>query len=146
MRFNTEENFVVTTPWGEVIVVNENSEMFDKINWALDETRDDEDCPENENYSSTCSLPCYACPEDDCGQRLVLPTQEPLRFNRKVESSIVSRISYRGTSLDVTLNNGRKYRYFNVDANTAAEFLSAESLGYYYNEYIKGEYESKKLS
>lgn len=56
-------------------------------------------------------------------------------------------------SLDVIMKNGRAYRYYGIDPNMLAEIISyytaivveGGSIGRFYNEYIKGMYQSKEL-
>lgn len=56
-------------------------------------------------------------------------------------------------SLDVIMKNGRAYRYYGIDPNMLAEIISyytaivveGGSIGRFYNDYIKGMYQSKEL-
>lgn len=69
-----------------------------------------------------------------------------VRFEKKVDSSVIAKIEYRGTTLTVDLKNKKRYRYFKVPYQIALDFLYADSVGSYYNTEIKGVYDSKKIA
>lgn len=62
------------------------------------------------------------------------------------DSIIVTRIAYdnRKRNLTVQLTGGRTYQYAKVAAKVAKEFMTAPSKGRFYNEHIRGNYESQE--
>jgi len=63
-----------------------------------------------------------------------------------VESSTVlfvywSNIANKDGAMVITFKNGSRYRYENVESDTFAKLISAESVGKKFNEIIKGKYE-----
>jgi hypothetical protein len=69
----------------------------------------------------------------------------------RVESEVVDVIAFdfnAGTNsgdLTVVMQNGYAYRYANVPATTAYNFLSASSHGEFYNHYIKSNFRSTRV-
>lgn len=63
-------------------------------------------------------------------------------------SSLILYINYEESTktLDVALTMGAIYRYFNVPKYEYDQFLGAGSLGRYYNQNIKNNYEYTKMS
>ena len=59
-----------------------------------------------------------------------------------VDSSAFDRVGYseRTHTLDVQFDNSGWYRYTNISPSLFNEFINSESLGGFYNDYIKGQY------
>ena len=59
-----------------------------------------------------------------------------------VSSSNILEVGYEEDSqtLEVLFRNDRVYQYFSVPRQVAEELMSAESLGQYLNQHIKGVY------
>ena len=64
-----------------------------------------------------------------------------------VDSSAFSQIGYDDTTetLVVVFHNSGAYEYLNVPTDVAYDFENADSLGGFYNDYIKGQYPCNKL-
>lgn len=65
----------------------------------------------------------------------------------KVVSSQISDVGYDLTTreLFVTFKNGSTYKYSNIPLDEYNSLLKAESIGKYFSENIKGNYNSVKL-
>jgi len=59
-----------------------------------------------------------------------------------VESSAISALGYdeRESVLIVEFTHGRSYEYWEVPPSIAFDFIEADSVGKYYNAYIKGQF------
>lgn len=57
-----------------------------------------------------------------------------------VKSSNVAEVGYDGDVLEVTFRNGSRYRYSGVPREVHDELVSAESVGRYLNQNVKGQY------
>src|SRR5271168_5666282 len=68
---------------------------------------------------------------------------EPVRYT-EAESSLISSVQYDESSwaLDVHFHNKNAYSYSTVEPEVYAEMLAAKSKGTFYNQNIKGHYES----
>lgn len=57
-------------------------------------------------------------------------------------------VSYSETSKELTIkfNDGSKYTYADVSAETAADLQKAESKGEYFNKNIRGKYKATKVT
>lgn len=62
-------------------------------------------------------------------------------------SSVIAAIDYNPVTLvlRITLRNRSVYDYQGVPEYVAKQFLSAPSKGRYYNQYIKGKYQSVEV-
>lgn len=69
-------------------------------------------------------------------------------LRQKVESSVIYAIGYDADLqiLEVEFVSGKVYAYYEISKTFVSEFLSAESKGSFYNENIRGQYESYKMS
>lgn len=62
-----------------------------------------------------------------------------------VESSSIDSVGYEDGVLEVRFNNGGLYRYFDVPPEVCLELLKAESIGGFFNRYVRGGYRCKRL-
>lgn len=64
-----------------------------------------------------------------------------------VKSSAIAAIGHDEDTLDlhVKMVSGATYCYSGVTVEVADEFVSATSVGKHYNNFIKGQYEGRKL-
>ena len=63
---------------------------------------------------------------------------------KEVESSNIRSIGWSNNTLEIEFNNGI-YQYLPVDKVIYRTMMDAESKGKYFHEYIKGQFEVKKL-
>lgn len=63
-----------------------------------------------------------------------------------VFSSNISEIGYESTTLYVRFNNGHLYAYYNVPYSVYQSFVSATSVGKFFEHFIKNTYQFQKLS
>lgn len=63
-------------------------------------------------------------------------------FTIMVDSTAIHYVSYDsdGRSLEVGFNHGKVYTYAGVPLQVAVELVSADSVGVYYNRYIKTQF------
>ena len=68
-------------------------------------------------------------------------------LRESVESSCVVAIGYDADLeiMEVELINGKVYAYFGVPKWRVVDFLTAESKGKFYNDWVKGWYDSQKM-
>lgn len=59
-------------------------------------------------------------------------------------SSLVRRVCYRPDNYMVILLGSTYYHYCNIPSSEVAGLLYAESMGRYYNAYIKGRYDCRR--
>jgi len=62
-----------------------------------------------------------------------------------VTSSNLKAVGYEYGIMEIEFLNGSVYEYSEVPQEKFDDLMSAPSQGKYYNQYIKGEYPSKKL-
>lgn len=64
-----------------------------------------------------------------------------------VKSSFIRAIgaNKRLGTITVTMDKGTVYRYFGVTQKTISGLIACDSKGWYYNEYVKGRYHSKRV-
>lgn len=64
----------------------------------------------------------------------------------EVESSWINAVNYfaEEEAVEINLINGKTYVYFGVPKSVFNDFLDATSKGKFYNDQIKGEYNSLK--
>lgn len=62
-------------------------------------------------------------------------------------SSLIDAMQYiaEKEELFVSLKNGKKYAYYKVTPQIAKDFKDAESLGKYFNAYIRGNFEYNEI-
>lgn len=65
----------------------------------------------------------------------------------RVESSLIVSVGYdpKEQILELELTNKRIYRYFEVDPQTHRDLLEADSLGQYFNAFIRGDFPSVRM-
>jgi alpha-mannosidase len=63
----------------------------------------------------------------------------------RVKSSVIASVGYdaRQRRLEVEFHNGRVYAYFEVPASVYEDLVTAESVGKFFNEGVKPNYESE---
>ncbi len=68
-------------------------------------------------------------------------------LRQKVDSSDINSIGYDSSTqiLEIEFNSGGIYQYYNVSDSTFNELMSADSKGKYFNQFIKSQYNFKKL-
>jgi phage repressor protein C with HTH and peptisase S24 domain len=66
---------------------------------------------------------------------------------QRVKSSVVASVGYDPTQrrLEVAFHNGRVYAYFEVPPSVYEELVAAESVGKFFNENVKPNYEAELL-
>lgn len=57
-----------------------------------------------------------------------------------VDSSAIRAVAYDGHTLTVEFHSGRTYGHSGVPYSVYCEFMTASSLGAYYNRHIRGRY------
>ena len=64
-----------------------------------------------------------------------------------VESSAFDTVGYseRTRTLDVQFDSTGWYRYTKIDSSLYSQFINSDSLGTFYNDYIKGQYPCTQL-
>lgn len=67
-------------------------------------------------------------------------------FVKKFDSSLITSAGYSNKILTVGMKNGRAYAYFDVPRRIFDELCAAESKGQYFNEKIKGNYDSEEVN
>lgn len=67
---------------------------------------------------------------------------------RVTSSSVIDRIAYDAVKrlLTVLFANGKLYQYNKVGSTVARDFMVAESKGRFFNQNIRGQYESQELA
>ncbi|BAY64549.1 hypothetical protein NIES22_46480 [Calothrix brevissima NIES-22] len=72
--------------------------------------------------------------------------EEPIAL-LPVSSSMAASIAYDSheQTLQVEFKNGEVYEYFGVDEETWEDFSSADSIGSFYNDYIKGQFDCERI-
>lgn len=67
--------------------------------------------------------------------------------HQAVNSEAIKSIGYdeATATLEIKFTSGNVYEYFPVPPEIYAEFIAAESKGFYYNLYIRGGYDSKQI-
>lgn len=65
-----------------------------------------------------------------------------------VSSSVLRSVGYEPTdrTLEIEFSNDRVYRYSDVPAAVYLRLLNARSLGAYFNEHVRDEYQSEELT
>jgi hypothetical protein len=58
----------------------------------------------------------------------------------RVNSSAIRTVGYDGYTLTVEFHTGRIYDHPGVPYSIYVEFMNAQSMGAYYNRYIRGRY------
>jgi hypothetical protein len=64
---------------------------------------------------------------------------------QKTESSAILAIGYDDNTLRIVFNSGRDYLYHDVPQDVFTDLVLAESIGRYFNTYIRDNYESSEL-
>lgn len=64
---------------------------------------------------------------------------------QSVDSSCFSQVGYRDGTLVVVFHNSGAYQYTGISESLYYDFINSDSLGGFYNDYIKGQYPSEKL-
>ena len=64
-----------------------------------------------------------------------------------IASSVIAAVQYDAASehLDIELKTGRAYRYLDVPAAVHQAFMTAESMGRFYNDHIRDVYLCTRL-
>jgi len=62
------------------------------------------------------------------------------------DSSLIKSIAYESRVLTVLFTNGKMYAYDKVPKRVFEDFCSAQSKGKYFNENIRGEYDSEEIT
>ena len=62
-----------------------------------------------------------------------------------VKSSNLKAVGYESEIMEIEFLNGSVYEYSEVPQEKYDDLMSASSQGKYYNQYIKGQFPSKKL-
>ena len=60
-------------------------------------------------------------------------------------SSVISTVKYENGILSVKFKSGSIYVYASVPENVADEFMNADSLGCYFNQFIKDRYNCMRV-
>jgi len=63
----------------------------------------------------------------------------------KVKSSNLKAVGYESEIMEIEFLNGSVYEYSEIPKKLHEDLMDAESIGKYYNQYIKGQFTSKKL-
>lgn len=66
-------------------------------------------------------------------------------ISKFLDSSLISSISYDKFQLLINFKNGTSYIYYNVPYNVYEDLANAKSAGKFYNQKIKGYFQSKKV-
>ena len=61
------------------------------------------------------------------------------------DSTLIKQIAFDKGTLAIELTSGKKYAYAKVSAKVVTEFMNSESKGKFFNESIKGVYESQEI-
>ncbi len=64
---------------------------------------------------------------------------------QSVDSSAFSEVGYSDGTLIVVFHNSGPYKYTGIPQDLYYDFINSDSLGGFYNDYIKGQYPSEKL-
>jgi hypothetical protein len=64
---------------------------------------------------------------------------------QKTESIAILAIGYDDNTLRIVFNSGRDYLYHDVPQDVFTDLVLAESIGRYFNTYIRDNYESSEL-
>ncbi|MEO1765034.1 MAG: KTSC domain-containing protein [Cyanobacteria bacterium J06629_18] len=64
-----------------------------------------------------------------------------------VASTMASAIGYDSDNevLQIEFNSGAVYQYSDIDEDTFEDLYSSDAIGRYYNQYIKGKYQSERI-
>ena len=64
-----------------------------------------------------------------------------------VASTMASAIGYDSENevLQIEFNSGAVYQYSDIDEDTFEDLYSSDAVGRYYNQYIKGKYQSERI-
>ena len=64
-----------------------------------------------------------------------------------VASTMASAIGYDSENevLQIEFNSGAVYQYSDIDEDTFEDLYSSDAVGRYYNQYIKGKYQSQRI-
>ncbi|MCJ8278666.1 MAG: KTSC domain-containing protein [Rivularia sp. ALOHA_DT_140] len=64
-----------------------------------------------------------------------------------VASTMASAIGYDSENevLQIEFNSGAVYQYSDIDEDTFEDLYSSDAIGRYYNQYIKGKYQSERI-
>ncbi|AFY58358.1 hypothetical protein Riv7116_5997 [Rivularia sp. PCC 7116] len=64
-----------------------------------------------------------------------------------VASAMASAIGYDSENevLQIEFNSGAVYQYSDIDEDTWEDLYSSDAVGKYYNQYIKGKYQSQRI-
>ncbi|MBV6622936.1 MAG: KTSC domain-containing protein [Rivularia sp. (in: Bacteria)] len=64
-----------------------------------------------------------------------------------VASTMASAIGYDSENevLQIEFNSGAVYQYSDIDEDTWEDLYSSDAVGKYYNQYIKGKYQSQRI-
>lgn len=73
-----------------------------------------------------------------------MPRAKPAQRTR-VKSSVIASVGYdvQERRLEVAFHNGRVYAYFEVPLSVYEELITAESVGKYFNENVRPDYEAE---
>lgn len=73
------------------------------------------------------------------------PSEQVKINRRRVESSAIESVGYSSEyrMLDVEFTHGQVYRYLNVPPGEYELMLASDSIGRYFNSFIKGQYEQE---
>jgi len=67
-------------------------------------------------------------------------------FRKMVNSSNLKSVGYENSTLEIEFNSGGIYQYLNVPGTIYSSLMSAPSKGRYLEEYIKPNYQSRKIN
>ncbi|MBN9295898.1 MAG: KTSC domain-containing protein [Filimonas sp.] len=68
-------------------------------------------------------------------------------LRKQIQSSIITSVGYETIKslLEVEFTSGEVFQYFNVPLETYSGLIKAKSHGEFFNEFIKEQYEFRKL-
>lgn len=66
-------------------------------------------------------------------------------MHKRFDSSVIDSASFVEGRLEVTLKNGRRYRYYNVPESEAQRFMEAPSAGGHFNSVIRRDYSGERV-
>jgi hypothetical protein len=62
-----------------------------------------------------------------------------------VDSSSIDTVGWESEVLEICFTNGGVYRYFQVPPDVCLDLLKADSIGRYFNRYIRGVYRGERV-
>ncbi|MEL6458638.1 MAG: KTSC domain-containing protein [Cyanobacteria bacterium J06636_27] len=76
----------------------------------------------------------------------LLEEEEPFAM-LPVASTMASAVGYDSENevLQIEFNSGAVYQYSDIDEDTFEDLYSSDAIGRYYNQYIKGKYQSERI-